>query len=92
MLKIPYNFYIEGYNDLRKLLSARSFIGSKDITRDNKVYFSFINPSSNYKLLISKSLFDNEDKLIFKKRIDWDKKDVIYEESKTDEILDDLPF
>ena len=89
-LGIPYNFYIEGFDDMSKLLGARSYKFDGEEARGDEEYFRFTNTSKSYKLLIKKDLFDQEYKLIFVKRTDWNENDILYLELTNDD--DDLPF
>lgn len=89
-LGITYNFYIEGFDDMKNLLSARSYIYEEEERRGNKMYFRFVSKSKLYRLLINRNLFDDDYKLMFIKRTDWKDDDVIQEEEKIN--YDDLPF
>lgn len=92
LLKIPYNFYIEGFDDMRKLLNARSFSHELNEIRVDTEYHVFTNNSIGYRLLINSNLFDNDYKLIFIRRTDWDDNNVIYEEIQEIDDYDNLPF
>lgn len=54
LLEVPYNFYIEGENDLKALLNARGY----HPTDENGVWTGGLNKENN-KLTISMDLFDN---------------------------------
>lgn len=54
LLDVPYNFYIEGENDLKALLNARGY----HPTDENGVWTGGLNKENN-KLTISMDLFDN---------------------------------
>jgi virulence-associated protein VapD len=87
-LKIPYNFYIEGIDDMKKLLNARSF---ENIPSSNYVKWEKIENKKIHQLNISSTLFDNDNKLKFIKRTDW--KDNFVDLNIVNEIQDDdLPF
>ncbi|MBL7703118.1 MAG: DUF4062 domain-containing protein [Ferruginibacter sp.] len=89
-LEIPYNFYIEGLQDLKQLLNARSFKELEVMPWDE---FSLWGKSANRKeitLTISNLLFDEDKKLKFLKRTDW-KEDYVKIQEK-EEAVDDLPF
>lgn len=89
-LEIPYNFYIEGLQDLKQLLNARSFKELEVMPWDE---FSLWGKSVNRKeitLTISNLLFDEDKKLKFLKRTDWKEEYVKIQEK--EEAVDDLPF
>lgn len=89
-LEIPYNFYIEGLQDLRQLLIARGF---KDIEAAPWEDFSEWSKSVSRKIItlkISNFLFEEDKKLKFLKRTDW--KDEYVNLKEQDEASDDLPF
>lgn len=94
LLSIPYNFYIEGLSDLKKLLNARGFIEDEfqDLLEVDKYYnWEKDSKRKSFILKISKSLFDEEERLKFIRKSDWKDKYVIYkEEDKPQE--NDLPF
>lgn len=92
-LSIPYNFYIEGFSDMKQLLDAR---GYKEIeadpweTEDNvSVWIKTINRKKFY-INISDTLFDEDKKLKFLKRTDWN--DDLLTFNEVEENSDDLPF
>lgn len=93
-LKIPYNFYLEGFADLKQLLEARGFKESEPEPWDDEDFISeWINNSNRKKLIlkISDTLFDEDKKLKFIKRTDW--KDEYVELKEIDAPKnDDLPF
>ena len=93
-LDIPYNFYIEGFNDMKKLLEARGFKEIEDDLFDDDDFFSEWIKTANRKkhiLRIADSLFDEDKKLKFIKRTDW--KDEFVQLKETEEPQDDdLPF
>jgi len=86
-LEIPYNFYIEGIEDMNKLLNARGFKENLQVP-----FYSEWEKTENtkkYVLKISDSLFESG-KLKFIKRTDWKDDYLILS---IEEILDDdLPF
>jgi hypothetical protein len=93
-LEIPYNFYIEGFPDLQQLLIARSFKVVELNPFEDNDELSVWTKSANRKkiiLTISNKLFDDEKKLKFIKRTDWDENYVILKEEEDPED-DDLPF
>lgn len=95
-LKIPYNFYIEGYNDLVELLNARGY-HRKDEYDDQSylVWGKVLNNNAEERYVkISKSLFDADKKLVYIKLSDWKEDYFQYEERKIQSAQgdDDLPF
>lgn len=95
LLKIPYNFYIEGITDLNELLSARSV---KEVELDPLFdeaddYYHWIKDTKRKLILlkISKSLFDDEGRLKFIKKSEWNDEYVVYSENDKPED-DGLPF
>lgn len=73
-LEIPYNFYIEGLADLKQLLQARNF---KEIESDpweeDSIFLGVLSVNKKKLVLtISDKLFDDDKKLRFIKRTDWD--------------------
>lgn len=93
-LDIPYNFYIEGFEDLVDLLKARSYKRQiNKIEKDLEIYYEFIKRQKGkiYTLLINEDIFDNDKKLKFIKRTDWNNEYIDhYVEEEDDD--DDLPF
>lgn len=93
-LDIPYNFYVEGFNDLKELLSARGFKHIEPDPWDNEDFVAVFRKThnrKNYELTIADSLFDDDLKLKFIKRTDWVESLVNFAENEIDEH-DDLPF
>lgn len=94
-LSIPYNFYIEEYSDLNKLLSARKYI--EEIFESDIKYYEWVFQDSSQEkkvLMISKELFENDKKLKFIKKSDWNSNYVLLEthEIKEEEEDDEFPF
>lgn len=93
-LDIPYNFYIEGFMDMKKLLEARGFREIEADLFDNDDYVSEWIKTANRKkhtLHVADSLFDDDKKLKFIKRTDW--QDEFVKLNETEEPQDDdLPF
>ncbi|WP_028857443.1 DUF4062 domain-containing protein [Psychrilyobacter atlanticus] len=77
-LLIEYNFYIEGIEDLKKLLKDKHYYEGSDIDFDYLV-FTGTNPTHKYTIKISRNLFDKEKKLRYIKKTDWDRNYLIYE-------------
>jgi fructose-specific phosphotransferase system component IIB len=95
LLNIPYNFYIEGYNDLNALLGARGvkLVEPNPYSDEEDGYYQWIKDAKGktINLKISKSLFDEEGRLKFIKKSDWNDEYVIYYEKDKPED-DGLPF
>lgn len=92
-LQIPYNFYFEGFKDMRELLKARSYVCVDDFLILEENYL-FVKDTVKKKmtLSISGSLFDDENTLKFIKKTDWNDQWVSYTEEDKIEDDDDLPF
>lgn len=93
-LDIPYNFYIEGVDDLNQLLIARGFKKDEPFPWDEEDGFLYWNKETRRKsvnLKISKTIFDEDNRLKFIKKTDWKKKYVELNEAEKLED-DDLPF
>lgn len=93
-LDIPYNFYIEGFMDMKDLLEARGFKENEAGLFDDDDFVSEWVKTANKKMYILKiadSLFDEDKKLKFIKRTDWQDKFVEISEAEESED-DDLPF
>lgn len=94
-LNIPYNFYIEGFNDLVSLLSARAFVKQDDLfEKEGSFYFRFIKKqkSKQYILLINTVLFDEDERLKFLKRTEWSESLFLSFSEDLQKEDDDLPF
>ncbi|KFF24891.1 DUF4062 domain-containing protein [Chryseobacterium vrystaatense] len=94
ILDIPYNFYIEGFNDLTALLKARFFkLEDPNWEKDLENYYLFVKrqKAKIYTLLINHEIFDDDDKLKFIRRTDWNAENIDYS-IEDDEDDDDLPF
>lgn len=95
-MNIAYNFYIEGLDDMKKLLNSSGFYEQppvKDINYIPLIFTEWKKSSSRkeYYLKISVHLFDKEKKLKFMKRTDWN--DSFVQLTVTDKPdNDDLPF
>ncbi len=93
-LDVPYNFYIEGFADMKKLIEARGFKEVEPDPWDEDDYLSLWLKTVNRKQLILKvsdSLFDDEKKLKFVKRTEWQEYSVELTENVEPED-NDLPF
>lgn len=94
LLDIPYNFYIEGIEDLNQLLIARGFKKDEPLPWDEEDGFLYWNKDTRRKsinLKISRAIFDEDDRLKFIKKTDWKNEYVeLNEEEKSED--DDLPF
>lgn len=95
-LKIPYNFYIEGFSDLDELLSARGYYRNKENEDENYYVWRRVNKNETEErwVKIAKSLFDESKKLTYIKLTDWNSNNFIYEENKIPSQMEgfDLPF
>lgn len=102
-LRIPYNFYIIGLEDLNALLLARGFKTSIPTisATDRREYYNWKNqksPTTTETLQIAQDLFDENGKLRNIMANDWHQDNVIYleltETPPTASFLDDndLPF
>lgn len=91
-LGIPYNFYLEGFADMKQLLEARGFKQNESLPWDELTeWVNSSNSRKKYILQVSDFLFDNEKKLKFIKRTDWKDEFVVYKEVELPKD-DDLPF
>ena len=89
LLDVPYNFYIEGYKDLKALLNARGY----HRTDEKGVWTGGLNKENN-KLTISMDLFEN-DVLKYIRHDEWKDDYVTLEEIVTnaeDNLSDNIPF
>lgn len=94
ILDIPYNFYIEGFNDMKELLSARGYKHEPTLPWEEETEYEIFEKSNNrkkYKLEISKSIFDDDLKLKFIKKPEWNDEFVLHQEEE-EEDDDELPF
>lgn len=94
-LNISYNFYIEGYEDLKELLKVRGFklVDFSLPFEDNDGYYWWRKGSERKVITVKilENIFDSDKKLKFIKRQDWSDDFVEYiEENKY--TNDDLPF
>jgi hypothetical protein len=93
-LEIPYNFYIEGFTDLKELLGARGYKLIAQAPWEEEDFVSlWIKDSGRKKieLRISDIPFDEELKLKFMKKTEWSDDYVTLIEVEEEEH-DDLPF
>ena len=94
ILEIPYNFYVEGFSDLMQLLNARGYKQVEADPWDDEDFVSIWVEKTQRKdltLTISDLLFDEENKLKFITRTDWNDSYIIFKETEKEEE-DDLPF
>jgi hypothetical protein len=94
-LDVPYNFYIEGLEDLNQLLIARGFKKDEPLPWDDEApeFISWDKDTrrKSLNLRISNQIFDEEGRLKFIKKTDWlDNYTEMNEEEKQED--DDLPF
>ena len=88
-LNIKYKFYIEDFNDLKNLLSARSF---RETDNNKKEYIFaryYQEDGESDKLSIDKSIFDNNMKLKLYRPAEWKENFISF---KREKIEDHLPF
>lgn len=95
-LHIPYNFYIEGANDLTKLIEARGYSESPEAAPWDE-YYSWIKFSKNgtmkETLFVSKKIFDEDNRLKYINKINWNDNYVNQSlENIPSSKEDDLPF
>ncbi|MFT7056546.1 MAG: hypothetical protein ACJAR3_002182 [Roseivirga sp.] len=93
-LDVPYNFYFEGIDDVKQLVSARGYSLSEELLfGDPEPFFEWEKTSNrkNYILKISKEVFEEDDRLKFIRKSDW-KDDYVSLEVEEKEADDDLPF
>ena len=92
VLEIPYNFYIEGFKDMSKLISARGYENDEitDLLEDHNKWTKSTNRKT-YSLKISDCIFDEDKKLKFIKKSDWNNEWVSMTVESIEES-DDLPF
>lgn len=79
-LDVPYNFYIEGFQDLSNILSARGYKYIVNLPNDNYYKFEKIISRKRFHLFIAKSLFDSDNKLKYIRKTDWQEPYVFTEE------------
>ncbi|MBM6904400.1 DUF4062 domain-containing protein [Phocaeicola coprocola] len=93
-LKITYNFYIEGLNDLKLLLKARGFSFDENSLPFDKYYSWGKNQKNGNKefIEISTELFDKDDKLKYINTSNWDENYVVQKYETIASKDDDLPF
>lgn len=92
-LGIQYNFFIEGYDDLLALLRARYYkLENYEYEEDLEFYYQFVKKQNFkiYTLLINHNVFDEEHKLKFVKRTEWNMENI--KQYVADDDDDDLPF
>lgn len=93
-LSIPYNFYIEGIYDMKQLIQARGFKELDIFPWDTDYTYEKILDREGKKMVltISETIFDDDKKLKFIKKNDWDKKSVVLNYVDLPKDKDDLPF
>ncbi|PAM93425.1 hypothetical protein B4N84_17935 [Flavobacterium sp. IR1] len=92
-LEIPYNFYIEGFTDLKELLLARGYkLVIADPWEEEDFVSLWVKDSGRkrFELRISDIPFDEEFKLKFMKKTEWN--DDYVSLTEVEEEQDDLPF
>src|SRR3712207_5921422 len=94
ILNISYNFYVEGLDDLGKLLRARGFYpdkGNNSPLEDKFQWERKAKDGGKELLVISRSIFDDENKLKYFNKSNWQETFVSLNNTPTS-IDDDLPF
>jgi len=92
-LQIPYNFYIDGFEDMKQLLNANGFneIEPDHWERDiNVSVWANILNRNKYILNIANDLFDEDNRLKFLKKTEW--KDTFLTITEIEDKPIDLPF
>jgi len=92
-LDVTYNFYFEGLDDVKQLLRARGYIFQEDIFMDEDPFYEWVKSLNrkNYRLEISKDVFEIDDRLKFIRKSDWNDEYVSLEIIE-EEDDDDVPF
>jgi len=93
-LDVAYNFYFEGLEDVKQLLNARGYSYEEELPFGEPEPFYIWTKNQNrkdYKLTISKEIFEKDDRLKFIRKSDWsdDYVSIAVVEKEED---DDLPF
>lgn len=92
-LKVPYNFYIEGLNDLKSLLKARGFSFVDNIPIEEYYIWERSQKNGNKEIIeIRTDLFEEDEKLKYININNWDENYVIQKYESTVNKDDDLPF
>lgn len=94
ILKITYNFYFEGLADVSQLLHARRYVPVEEDFLEPSPYYQWLNGDGRKTALlsISKSVFEDDDKLKFIRKSDWNDEWVVWEVKEDNSDDDDLPF
>jgi hypothetical protein len=93
-LRVQYSFYIEGFDDLDGLLSARGYSFNEDYPPwETPHYYTWFRKENKkeFTLKVSSSIFDSEKKLKYIKRSDWNESLLIFS-MEEEPLTDDLPF
>ncbi|MBI6115880.1 DUF4062 domain-containing protein [Salegentibacter maritimus] len=93
-LDVPYNFYFEGLDDVKQLLKARGYSYDEELPFGDPEPFHEWSKNHNrkdYKLTISKEVFEEDGRLRFVRKSDWKEEFVSHEVVEKEED-DDLPF
>lgn len=95
-LKIAYNYYIEGLDDLNLFLKSRGFELGKSSSKtysNDYLYWSFYTDEKKYIISVATSLFDKKNyKLKFLKKTDWKEDYCKFETIDRLPEKEDLPF
>lgn len=92
-MNIKYNFYIEGADDLKEYMKAYGYYLADEGPFQESFVFQKEHSNSRYTLIVSTDLFDEEKRLKFYRKTDWNPDWCLYnvENLETDDE-DDLPF
>lgn len=93
-LDVTYNFYFEGLDDVKQLLKARGYSYEEELPfGDPEPYYEWSKNHNrkDYKLTISKEIFEKDDRLKFIRKSDWNDEYVSHLVVEKEED-DDLPF
>lgn len=93
-LDVPYNFYFEGLADVKQLLKARGYSYEEELPfGDPEPHYEWTKNQNrkDYKLTISKEIFEKDNRLKFIRKSDWND-DYVSQEIVEKEEDDDLPF
>lgn len=93
-LDVTYNFYFEGIEDVKHLLRARGYLFEEELPFGDPEPFYEWQKSQNrkdHKLKISKDVFDEDNRLKFIRKSDWNEDYVSLEVIESEED-DSLPF
>lgn len=91
-LKIKFNFYIEALDDLKSLFKAYGYEEEEIFGFNSSYSFTRIVNGTEYIFTITEDIFDDESKLKFCRRTDWNDEWVSFKIETLSNNDDDLPF